>query len=259
MHPILFTIGSFNVYSWGAVFVATVLSCLFTISKLARSRGISEERLQSAVVILLLIGIIGARGLSVLLNWDIYADRGLLSIINLRSGGLAFHGGLLAGAIALPLISRRLGISIVRFTDILAPVLALGYGIQRLGCLLNGDSYGVLTNGSWGVTTPFAPGLRHPVQLYDSLMNLIIFMILIKLFNRKFANGIITALYLFGSALSRFISEFFREGDTVFFGLTPAQLVSLVIMTGSVLILFSAKMRYRSLHIHQDSNTSSLK
>jgi len=80
------------------------------------------------------------------------------------------------------LYGKRHKIGFYYLLDIVVPGVVLGQAIGRIGCLFSGCCYGIETSGTWGVVTRFAPGLRHPYQLYESAADFLIFFLLLRLF-----------------------------------------------------------------------------
>jgi phosphatidylglycerol:prolipoprotein diacylglycerol transferase len=153
---------------------------------------------------------------------------------------------LIGASIAFVLYTRWKKLPPWKLADVVAPSLALGYAIGRIGCLLNGCCYGRECDLPWAITFPpesrgAPPGVpRHPTQLYDSLLSLGWSVVLAWLFRRKKFDGQIFAIYLIGYALLRSLVEVFR-GDYPqrYLGgwATPAQVVSMGILAAGVGLL----------------------
>ena len=183
----------------------------------------------------------------------LYGDWHLLY----NRAGIVFYGSLIGGAIALSWVIRRRKLPFWHSVDAIAPGLALGYGVGRIGCLLVGDDYGVPTSLPWGITFPegpipttaaalqsnfgveipadVAPGellAVHPTQIYETLAALAICLLGRSLLKRGLAPGKV-ALPVFGLlAVERFLVEFIRAKDDRYLGpLTVAQGISLLILT----------------------------
>ena len=163
MHPTLFRLPVVNVpiYGYGLMMVFAFLGCQWLAARLARARGLDPEVFVNAALLSMVSGVIGSRLSHVLENLHEYtrADRGVLgnvwAMVNIRSGGLTLYGGLLlAGPIVLWYLLRH-KIPGRAAADIMAPCIALGIGIGRVGCFLNGCCYGAGTDLPWGVTFPY--------------------------------------------------------------------------------------------------------
>ncbi len=204
-----------------------VLGVLLASRRAAR-RGIDPDSLMGLFGVLLAGGVAGGRILYVLTNAWYYS--GFLSIFNVRDGGLSIHGVLAGGLISAAVYARSKHISLPALLDLLAPSVILGQAVGRIGCLLAGCCYGIKTSGSWGVPTRFAPGLRHPYPLYESLADFALFFILISIEDKVEFKGGLFARYLMGYSGIRFVLEFFRDNDSYFAGLSYGQWVSLALV-----------------------------
>ncbi|MCR4399023.1 MAG: prolipoprotein diacylglyceryl transferase [Firmicutes bacterium] len=232
VHPYLFKWGPITVWSYGFMLdVGFVLGAILAAREADR-RGIGGAWIYDLLLVVLVAGVVVSRAVYVLLNFNLYASDPW-TILNITEGGLALHGALLGGLLAAVWFCRRRKISIPDLADTLAPSLALGIGITRWGCFLNGCCYGVPTSGSWGVLTRYAPGLRHPVQIYESVLDFALFGFLLWVRTRAKAKGQLFALFLMLYSSIRFFVEFFRESSYVG-PLTHAQAASLAIALGAL-------------------------
>jgi phosphatidylglycerol:prolipoprotein diacylglycerol transferase len=150
-----------------------------------------------------------------------------------QHGGLVYYGGLIGASLACILYSAWKKLPLWRLADILAPSIALGYFFGRWGCLMNGCCYGRPTTMPWGIRFPVGhetyPNFVHPTEIYDSLLNLGLYVFLAWLYRRKKFDGQVFAIYLICYAVTRSFVEFYRGDYTpehYLFGLTPAQMVS---------------------------------
>ena len=141
MHPIICQIGPFTVYSYGVMLTVAVLVCSFLIGKEAKVRGLPPEKMLDLVFWVVVGGIIGARLFYILLNAGFYWDNPL-EMLMLWHGGLAFQGGLIVGFLSGCYFIRKNSLPFLPTLDLLAPYVALGHAIGRLGCFLNGCCYG---------------------------------------------------------------------------------------------------------------------
>jgi len=174
--------------------------------------------------------------------------------------GMVFLGGLIGGMIAVSLYLRKNNIRWLEGADWVAPYLALGHGIGRIGCFLVGDCYGTACNLPWAVH--FEKGLPpttfesfqynypqvfhsdyfqityssgdliavHPTQIYEFIAYILIFGYLLHIRKKDTYDGLIMFEYLFLAGLTRFLVEFLRLNPTYLFGLSGAQIISIVMM-----------------------------
>ena len=169
--------------------------------------------------------------------------------------GFAWFGGLLFGIAALMIQGRSLRIGAVRMLDLAAPAAAVGYGVGRIGCLTSGDGdYGINTTLPWGVhihddaldpPQPNPPGLLvQPTPVYELLFALALGWYLWVRGRRDLPVGQLTGEYLVLSGVGRFLVEFVRRNERLYFGMSNAQVAALgTAVVGLVLILLAQRRR----------------
>lgn len=239
MHPILFELGDWPVYSYGVLLAAAYLAALQLAVVRARSQGIDGAKVMDLGIYLIIAALVGAKLLLVAVDFQYYVaqPRELLSLV--RAGGV-FYGGLIAAVIVALWLVRRYGLSMWTTADLFAPGIALGHVIGRLGCLMAGCCYGRQTDVSWAITftdpvahdnvgTPLGIPL-HPTQIYDAGAELLILILLLatERRGRPFA-GRTFWLYVLLYAISRFIVEIYRGDERGTVGMfSTSQFISLV-------------------------------
>jgi phosphatidylglycerol:prolipoprotein diacylglycerol transferase len=268
MHPRLITIpafelfssgfGPFTIHTYGVLLAVAFLAGLFVVSWQARKAGMDAGRITDMAVWVLIAGLLGAKLMLVVVEWDHYARnwRDMLSL--LRSGGV-FYGGLLGGIAVAWYYARRYKLPGWQTADVLAPGLILGQAIGRLGCFAAGCCYGKPASLPWAVTftdvyaarevgTPMDTPL-HPAQLYESLANFLIFLVLIWLAPRKRFHGQVIVSYVILYSGARFLLEFLRGDPSrgAFFGgmLSTSQLIAILLLVGAAVVL--PRLRGRAL------------
>jgi phosphatidylglycerol:prolipoprotein diacylglycerol transferase len=255
VHPIALHVGAFTI-TWYGVMVATgFLAGFWAAARRAPRAGLTGETVLDFAPWLIVGGIVGGRALYVVSYWrEQFAGEPWWEIFMVHHGGLVFYGGLIGASLACILRVRLRKLMLWRVADVFAPSIALGYVFGRIGCLLNGCCFGRACELPWAVTYPAGhpthsvgeagPAL-HPVQVYDSLMNLALFLALEWLFRRRKFDGQVFATYLLGFALTRSVAELFRGDYTpahLYGGLTPGHLVSIAIFAVG-LVFFSLLRR----------------
>jgi phosphatidylglycerol:prolipoprotein diacylglycerol transferase len=245
VHRIAFELGSFSIHWYGVLVATGFLAGLWTASRRGLRDGIHPERIADLGVWLIVGSLVGARTLYVVSYWqDSFAGKPWTEIFMVRHGGLVFYGGLIGASAATLIYVWRKRLPLWKIADALAPSIALGYVPGRIGCLMNGCCYGKPTDLPWAIHFPgeheTGGGGVHPTQIYDSLLNLILYAALAWLYRRKRFDGQIFASYLIGYALTRSFVELLR-GDygARYLGgwATPAHLISLATLAAG-LILF---------------------
>jgi phosphatidylglycerol---prolipoprotein diacylglyceryl transferase len=222
------------------------LSGLWTASRRAPAQGISGEQVLDLGPWLIIGALVGARILYVISYWrEDFAGHNFLDVFRIWRGGLVFYGGLIGAIVAGIIYLRRKKLPLWRVADVMAPSIALGSVFGRIGCLMNGCCYGKACDLPWAIHFPpdhqTYPHAVHPTEIYDSALNLVLYLGLAWLLRRKKFDGQVFAIYLIGYAVFRSIAEIFR-GDYPQHYLggwaTPAQLVSLGIVTAGLLLLW---------------------
>jgi phosphatidylglycerol:prolipoprotein diacylglycerol transferase len=144
MHPYLFTIGNFEVRVYSLMLVLAVALALYFVGKRAQSLNLDRKIIENGIFVMFISGIIGARLYYVLFNWPYFREYPL-EIPAVWHGGLAIHGGLVFGIIALIVYCRAKKLSIFGLGDLIAPFILLGQGLGRIGNFANGEAHGVPT------------------------------------------------------------------------------------------------------------------
>jgi len=245
MHPICFNIGGFDVHWYGVMAVAAVLVAYKIFCLNRRYAGVSVDQASTIIFFCVLLGgVVGARLFYVAQNFSSFARRPWYAMLNIHEGGLVFYGGFFLATALILLYCRRQKLAIVPVLDIMAPALAVGHGVARIGCFLQGCCYGAPTDFFLAVRYPDAanvyPGSSvHPVQLYEMAVNILLGALLFVLV-RRCRRGVAFSAYIFGYGAVRFALEFLR-GDAVrgaWGVLSTSQLIGLVLMPVGLALLF---------------------
>lgn len=217
------------------------LAGLWTARLRARRENIPGDTIADLTLWLMAGAILGARAVYVTTYWRTeFADQPLSEIFMIQHGGLVYYGGLIGATLAGMIYLRWKKLPLWKTADVIAPSIALGSVFGRIGCLLNGCCYGRACALPWAIRFPpdeantgVPTGVPlHPTEIYDALLNLVLYVFLAWLFRRKKFDGQIFATYLILYAVFRGIVEYFRGDyppDHIHFGLTSAQLVSVPI------------------------------
>lgn len=240
MHPILVKFGAVHIYSYGAMMAVAFLAFAYFASRRACALGMNGEEIINLSIYLIIAGLIGSRILFILLNMDYYRQNPF-EIFMVWKGGLVWYGGFISAFAAALIYMRAKRMPVIRTLDLLAPYLALGQAIGRIGCFLNGCCYGKPTTLPVGVVFNEIQGPVHPAQLYESAAMLIVFLILRK---RVPGDGKTLLVYLILYSSFRFFVEFLRgDNPSVMMGLTISQLISIGVFASSVILWKSASSK----------------
>ncbi|NLC51223.1 MAG: prolipoprotein diacylglyceryl transferase [Firmicutes bacterium] len=239
MHPVLLKIGPITIYSYGLMLALGFLIALFGLLREAPNFNIREDYIFESVILTIIGSIIGARLGYVLIEWPKFSVEPWL-IFDIRSGGLAFHGGFFGAILILILYCRYRSLSFLKLADFFAPYLALGYAFGRIGCFLNGCCYGEITSVPWAVTfAAVDSALRHPTQLYASLAGVISFILLRYLRKFHFFDGYLMSMFFLLYGIYRYINEFFRAESVMWGENSAGQLISLAMIFSALGVLLT--------------------
>lgn len=235
MHPVICSIGNFNVYSYGLMLVVAFLTCTFLACRQAKRHGFDPDIIFNFLFFSFMLGILGARIFYVVENLGYYL-REPIEIFRLQHGGLSWFGGLISGVITSYIYLSRKKQDIYKVLDLVIPYVALGQSIGRMGCFFNGCCFGKISE--FGIYFPVHQAILIPTQIYSSLLLVLIFVILRYLQDRPHWKGQIFFSYLFLYSIKRFFVEFLRmDNPAVFLGLTLFQLLSIALFIFTSFIL----------------------
>jgi phosphatidylglycerol---prolipoprotein diacylglyceryl transferase len=213
MHPTLFEIFGHKIPSYGVLLIIGFAAGLWLCFRRAAAYGFTKGEVADAGFWALILGILGARIFYIAQQWQHYGQNPG-DIFQWRFQGLTSFGGIVFGVLAVALYAKRNKKSPIKLIDLMIVGFVLAHIIGRLGCLLNGCCYGHQTTLPWGITMPNLPGVYHPAQVYDSLLNIAVLAGLLWFEKRRPATGQVLALFLILHGLARFIYEFWRMGVT---------------------------------------------
>lgn len=254
MHKVAFELGPLTIHWYGIFVAGGFLLGLWTASKRALHDQVAPETIADLGVWLIIGAIVGARVLYVISYWDeSFAGRPFLSVFKVWEGGLVYYGGLIGASLACVLFVRFRKQNLWKIADIMAPSIALGHAIGRIGCLMNGCCYGKPTDLPWAIHFPLdheTHGIGvHPTQIYESILNLILYAGLAWYFRRRQIEGQVFAAYLVGYAVFRSFNEFFRGDYPVYYAgvLTPAHLVSFFVLLAGIFLFWWLRRSEKSV------------
>lgn len=250
MYPEIITIGPITLYSFGAMMGLGFLLAAKIAGRELDRHGYDDEIASSLLFATAVGGIVGSRVWAIFNDWSLVTSSPFEALFG--GAGFVWYGGLVGGALAATLVFRRHGIPWLVGADCIAPGLALGQALGRIGCHLAGDGdWGAVTTVPWGVAYrdaiigwPYAEGvLVHPTPLYEAAAYTLIFALLWATRRRWNSRGSIFALYLLSAPAARFLIEFYRINPPVLGGLTQAQLFSIGLVSAGALLMWAARRR----------------
>lgn len=245
MHPIAFTVGSLQIHWYGITLSLAMALGVFLFSFVGKRRGFHPDFLADVSLWMLIGGIVGARLDSALHGIDRFAENPWW-IFNLREGGFAIHGAIFGGALGNILRFRRSGYPVLEGMDLAMAILLPSMAIGRIGCLMQGCCYGSECSLGIAINLPGIPGPRHPVQLYEAGLDLLLWPLVLYVFFHARRQGQTVCAMLMTYAAIRFTTEFFRQ-TTMWGVLSREQWGSLTIfvLAGLALLLYKGPARFR--------------
>lgn len=251
MHPDVFQWGFLHVRSYGLALAAAFLVGTWLGLREARRLGLDEDKVVNVILIVLVASVLGARALYVMEHVHEFR-REWGSVLALWQGGLTLYGGIVAGTAAGLLAARRFGLPMWTVADALTPSIALGTGLGRIGCYLNGCCYGRPTSLPWGVVFPpdsyagleFGNAPVHPSQIYLAIAGFALFLLTWAVRRRAGAPGSLFWWFIVLFALVRIPIDLTRayepEATLLRSGpwtVTESQLTSLALVLFGLLML----------------------
>lgn len=248
MHPILFEIGGFPVYTYGVLLAAAYLLGLQFALVRARRLGLDANRVMDLGIWIIISALIGAKLLLLIVDFDTFRRSPQELLTLMRSGGV-FYGGLIAAVLVAIWYLRRHRMPVWSVGDAFAPGIALGHVIGRMGCFFAGCCFGRETSVPWAITftneyarenvgTPLHVPL-HPTQLYEAGAELLILgmLLLLERRGRAFPGRTFWA-YMLVYGITRFIIEFYRGDARGMVGdFSTSQFVSILLVPLSIVML----------------------
>lgn len=233
MYPILISIGRIHIYTHGVMIVLGIILGSLVLYLLARKKGYKTGFLFDTIIYSIFGGLIGARLAYVIFYYNQFAN--FKEIFFIWYGGLISYGGIIGGLMVAWLILHFKKKNISAWFDIAIIGLMVGWAIGRIGCLLAGDSLGIVSASKlaiWG---------RLPTQLFESIWALIVVALCYWLIKQKenwgLPSGFIFWTGIAGYAIGRFAIDFFRDEQVIFWVLKAGQLFSLLVFLVAIFII----------------------
>ena len=263
MIPKLFQLGPVPVYSYGLMLGICFIVASWLMQREFKRKKLEESAAVNITFIALVGGVVGSKLLYVIEEWKSISSMPLGKVFStdglFSPAGLTFYGGLILATVLIYIYTRYKNIPFLRVCDAAAPSLAIGYGIARVGCHLSGDGdYGLPVSEfmswvPWGTdyskgTLPPSIAFRgtdiaakfggvvpdntlcHPTPMYEFILGGLIFWLLWRKRELFKGDGKLFGLYLILSGASRLLVEFIRLNPRYMFGLSEAQLISVVLI-----------------------------
>ena len=217
MHPVLLNLGKFSLYTYGLFAAMGFLAAIWFATREAKRCGVDHEKIMDLSFYILVAAIVGSR----LAYIGTVPDEFLanpLEMFKIWKGGLVFYGGFVGAMLTAIIYLKVKHLPIWKTGDILAPAVALGHCLGRMGCFFAGCCYGKACDLPWAITFHDPASLApinvplHPTQLYSSAGNFLIFLILLVVRRYQKFEGQLFWLYVLLYGITRSFIEMFR-GD----------------------------------------------
>ena len=258
MNPILLKIGNITIYWYSIMILIGFLIASYLITKESKKFNIKKEIITDMLFYTIIIGILGARLYYVIFNLDYYS-KNILDIFKVWEGGLAIHGGIIAGAIFIIIYTKNKNLNTLKILDICVPGLLIGQALGRWGNFFNQEAHGPITSIEHLKYLPkfiqkgmYIDGNYYmPTFLYESIL-CIIGLIIILIIRRKLKlkNGQITGFYLIWYGIIRFIIESFRTDSLMLSILKQAQIISIIMIIIGVILITKGNKNEKHIDIN---------
>ena len=248
MRPILFSIGSLNIYGYGLMFALGILAGVWLTVWLAKRRDADPDFVFNMAFYVVIFGFLGSKLLHLLTVMPELIEDPLGTLKNSISQGFVVYGSSIAGILTILIYCKKHRKNMWKYTDLAMPGLALGQAIGRVGCLLAGCCYGIRYDGACAISFP--PGSSaptgvplFPVQPVSTIANLLLMVILLLFLKRNKIYGRVTALWMMLYSIGRGLIEIVRDdprGNVWIF--STSQFISLILfLVGAGLFFYLTK------------------
>lgn len=259
LNRVFLEIGPFTIYWYGAIIGLGVLLGYLLATREAVRRGMPKETYADLLLFAIPISIICARIYYVIFRWEQYADNPI-KVFYIWEGGIAIHGALIGGVLTAYFFAKKRNLSFWQLADVAAPSVLLGQAIGRWGNFVNQEVYG------GPVTREFLESLYlpdfiinqmyingtyyHPTFLYESLWNIAGVILLLYLRRVNLRQGELFLTYVIWYSVGRFFIEAIRLDYLLIGTLKTAQVVSILLIVGSVLLWIYRRKQPNILRYH---------
>ena len=255
MNRVAFNIFGFNVYYYSLCILLGVIVAYILITREGKKQGLPKEFISDLIFYTLIIGILGARVYYCVFNLDYYLANPS-EILKIYNGGLAIHGGVIAGLVFVYFYTKKKNISFIKILDIIAPAVIIAQSFGRWGNFFNQEAHGGITTyqnlKNMHIPEFIINGMHiegkyyYPTFFFESIWCLIGFIILmIARRNKNLRKGFQIGFYFIWYGIGRFFIETLRTDSLMFFGLKIAQIVSLIgIIIGIIIIVTNRNKKY---------------
>lgn len=249
LNPVFFELGSIQIHWYGVIIATGLFIGLYLATKEAERLKLHKDLIIDLIVFAAPIAIIFARIYYVIFEWDRYATGPFWKIFAIWEGGIAIHGALIGAVLTAIVYARIKKQSFWQLADIIAPSLILGQAIGRWGNFINQEAHGgSISASTYESIHQYLPDfimnqmciegvMYHPTFLYESVWNIIVFAALLIIRRYNPIRGHLFMYYLIMYSVGRFFIEGMRTDSLINAGLKQAQLISVAIIIGAIIVM----------------------
>ncbi|MDO4754151.1 MAG: prolipoprotein diacylglyceryl transferase [Bacillota bacterium] len=235
MNRFAFRIFGIDIAWYGIIMTFAIAFATYLTMRIATKRGYSKDDILDLALWVIPFAIVGARLYYVAFQWEHYASNPI-SVLYIRQGGMAIHGGIFGGLLGGFIHCKRKGLNFADLADMVCMPLILAQSIGRWGNFTNGEAHGGPTSLPWAIEV--GGEMVHPTFLYESLWNLLCFIVLVLAFQKRKYYGTHFMYYLMMYSVGRFFIEGLRTDSLMFFGLRAAQMVSVALILLAIVSIY---------------------
>ncbi len=255
-----FTVFNIEIYWYGIIIALAFLLAVLLGIKSCKKYDLEPDNILDLVLFAAPVAIVFARLFYVAFSWDQYKSD-LISIIKIRDGGLAIYGGVIGALLTAWLYAKKKKFTFLHLVDFGIPYLALGQGIGRWGNFFNQEAFGAPTTLPWRMngtvindylsytmqSVDYSKWGVHPTFLYESLLDIAIFLFLANYRKKKKVEGEVLFLYLMLYGAGRALIEGLRTDSLYLGSLRVSQLLSVVLLAAGLLLFVYRRAKSRRI------------
>jgi phosphatidylglycerol---prolipoprotein diacylglyceryl transferase len=253
LDPIALSLGPIQIHWYGVIIGLAIALGLYLVIRESDKRGLDKDLFTDLLLWAIPIAILSARAYYVIFEWDYYSQNPG-QIMAIWNGGLAIHGALIGSVITAYVFTKKRNVSFWQVVDIAAPSLILGQAIGRWGNFMNQEAHGgevtraFLENlllPEWIINQMYINGVYyHPTFLYESLWNLLGFILLLVLRKVNLRRGEMFLTYLIWYSIGRYFVEGLRTDSLMLTeNIRMAQMISIVLIVGAIVVLIYRRVK----------------
>ena len=268
MNPVLVTIFGIQIKWYSILILIGILIGLYLTNKEAKKFKINKEDIFNMLFYAVIFGIIGARLYYVLFNLAYYRYN-LSEIFAIWNGGLAIHGGLIAGAIAIIIYAHHKHLNFIKIFDLCVPAVILAQAIGRWGNFFNSEAHGFATSyqmlknlyvPEFIIKGMYINNVYYlPTFYFESLWCLLGFIVLLIIRRLKYLKiGDLTCIYLMWYSFGRFFIEAWRTDSLMLGGFKIAQIISIILFISALIYMIYNHHQGKYTNLYNDLNEKRL-